>query len=98
MRDVEVGIDRVYGALKRNELLIFSDLAGFLGEMQSYSRALDDMGEPTEDIEDKATYHFLDACRYVIGWIKGGSGPFELATSGGGLIDDVPAGVFAADW
>lgn len=69
--DVEVGIDRVYGAHKRDEILVFSDLAGYLDEKASYSRELDDNDEPTEKIEDKDSYHFMDAERYIIGKLVG---------------------------
>ncbi|MFB9991240.1 terminase [Deinococcus oregonensis] len=69
--DVEVGIDRVYGLLKRNALKIFSTCTGLLGddtntgEIERYSRALDDQGEPTEAIEDKHSFHLLDGLRYI---------------------------------
>ena len=63
--DVEVGINRVYGAFKRNELFVFDDLSGLLDELMSYSRELDDMGEPTEKIADKSIFHFLDSLRYI---------------------------------
>jgi hypothetical protein len=43
--DVEVGINRVYGAIKRNELYIFDDLPMLDDELISYSRELDDMGQ-----------------------------------------------------
>jgi len=36
----------------------------------SYSRELDDIGEATEKIEDKSSYHFMDAERYMIGWLR----------------------------
>ncbi len=68
--DVEVGINRVYGAHKRGELFVFDDLEGYLEEKLTYSRVLDDAGEPTEEIEAKNEYHFMDAERYVIGWLK----------------------------
>lgn len=68
--DVEVGIDRVYGATKRNELYYFDDLEHFLEEKRTYSRELDEAGEPTEKIEDKSSFHFMDAERYIIGWLK----------------------------
>lgn len=67
---VEVGIDRVYGAHRRNEIIAFDDLHGYLDEKASYSRKLDEDGEPTEEIEDKHEYHRMDAERYVVGWIK----------------------------
>jgi hypothetical protein len=71
LADVEVGIDRVYGTIRRNELFVFDDLAGLLDELQSYSRVLDDMGEPTREIDEKSSYHLLDALRYVLSYLKG---------------------------
>ncbi len=59
--DVEVGIDRVYGAHKADKILVFDDLTGYLDEKLSYSRELDENGEPTEKIEDKNSFHFMDA-------------------------------------
>jgi hypothetical protein len=70
IKDVEVGIDRVYGTHARGEILVFDDLNGYLEEKLTYSRELDDAGEPTEKIEDKETFHFMDAERYIIGWLK----------------------------
>lgn len=66
VQDVEVGIDRVYGAFVRGELVIFDTCTGLLDQIGSYARVLDDMGEPTEKIADKETYHLLDALRYVV--------------------------------
>lgn len=73
--DVEVGIDRVYGAHKRNEILVFDDLHGYLEQKQTYARELDKNGEPTEKIEDKETFHYLDAERYIGGYL------FQQATT-----------------
>jgi hypothetical protein len=70
VREVEVGINRVYGAFKMGQLLIFDDCHGLLEELRSYSRKLDEAGEPTEAIEDKETYHRLDALRYIVSWIR----------------------------
>lgn len=80
--DVEVGITRVYGAHTRGEILVFDDLAGYLEQKQTYSRELDANGEPTEKIEDKETYHFLDAERYIIGKLKRVNAP-TLVRMGG---------------
>lgn len=63
---VEVGIDRVYGAHRQDKILVFRDLARYLEEKLTYSREVDDLGNPTEKIEDKNAYHVLDAERYVI--------------------------------
>lgn len=63
--DVEVGISRVYELLASNRLLVFRSCAGLLDDLASYSRVVDDAGEPTEAIEDKASWHRLDALRYI---------------------------------
>lgn len=79
--EVEVGIDRVYGAIKRGELYVFDDLRGLLDEIGSYSRSVDERGEPTQDIEAKETFHKLDAVRYIVSWVKRGSAEFKIGMS-----------------
>jgi hypothetical protein len=59
---------------------VFADPTDYLDKKRSYSGVFDDWGEPIEDIEDKETYHLLDAERYVIGRLNhtgevGPSGP-----------------------
>jgi hypothetical protein len=71
IKEVEVGIDRVIACFKRDELRIFNTCTGLIDELQSYSRGLDDLGNSTEDIEDKEEYHRLDALRYVISAVRG---------------------------
>jgi hypothetical protein len=71
--DVEAGIDRVTGLFKQRRLFIFDTLTGLRSELGSYSRELDDAGNPLEKIAKKETWHRIDALRYV------GSG-FELLT------------------
>lgn len=69
--EVEVGIDRAYALLKADELYFFDDLEGLVGgeetdgELLTYSRVLDEAGEPTDEIEDKSRYHRLDGLRYA---------------------------------
>lgn len=65
---VDVGITRVYGAIKERKIVLFESLARTIDQFESYSREVGEDGEPTEDIEDKETYHFLDAIRYIMGW------------------------------
>ena len=74
--DVEVGIDRVYGLHQENRIYVFNTCNGYLDEKMRYSRKLDDRGEPTEAIEDKQTFHRLDAERYIMSHLVGiqGSG------------------------
>lgn len=66
INDVEVGIDRVYGLHKNDRIYVFDDCNGYLDEKMTYSRVLDDLGQPTEKIDDKNSFHRLDAERYVI--------------------------------
>ncbi len=66
IREVEVGILRCYAAIKSGRLLIMDNLAGLLDELGSYSRELDEAGNPTEKIEAQHSYHRLDAARYLM--------------------------------
>jgi len=68
--DVWVGIDRVYQLLKDFRLVIHDDCAGLLSEIGDYRRKLDKKGQATETIEDKASYHLLDALRYAVAWLS----------------------------
>lgn len=63
--DVEIGIQRLYGLSKLRRFVVMNTLRGFLDQVHGYSRPLDELGQPTEGIEDKEMYHFLDAARYV---------------------------------
>lgn len=68
--DVEVGINRVYGCHARGEVVVLDLCSGYLEQKGTYSRKLDDKGEPTEEIEHKATFHFMDAERYILGKLR----------------------------
>jgi hypothetical protein len=70
--DVEAGIDRVIELFKTKRLFVFKTLVGLRDELGTYSRELDDMGQPTEKIKDKETFHRLDALRYIIQQIQDG--------------------------
>lgn len=70
IKEVEVGIDRVYGVHKRDEMYIFDDMSEYLDEKMSYSRKVDDNGDPLPAIQDKDTFHLMDAERYVISTIR----------------------------
>ncbi len=83
VKEVEIGINRVYAALKNNDIIIFTSslkgdrqtdeaLAGVIDEFESYSRPVSEEGEIQEGIVNKETYHFLDATRYIIGRIRRG--------------------------
>jgi hypothetical protein len=67
-RDIEVGIMRVYGAHRRNEILVLDSCRGYLDQKGSYRRVLDrDTNEPTQDIANKNRFHWMDCERYAIG-------------------------------
>jgi hypothetical protein len=66
MREVEAGINRVYGWHQQNRLFVFDDLRGYLDEKLSYSRKLDDNYQPTMEIDNKSRYHLMDAERYML--------------------------------
>ena len=69
--DVKLGISRVYGAIKRREVIIFNDLEDVLDDIESYSWEIDANQEPTGDIDDKGSHHAADSLRYIIGTIRG---------------------------
>jgi hypothetical protein len=99
IRDVEVGINRVYGAHARGEILVFDDLDDYLDEKLSYARKLDPAGQPTEEIEDKSSYHLMDAERYIVGWLRRGTvagrplgGGDRPALPAVGFVTRVPGG------
>jgi hypothetical protein len=66
VREVEVGILRVYSMLKTRRLKVFSDCKTVQNEIKSYSRKVNDYGEPVREIKDKEKYHRIDALRYIV--------------------------------
>jgi hypothetical protein len=62
--DVEAGIDRVIALFKGKRLFVFDTERGLIEELNTYSRELDDAGQPTEKIRNKETFHRLDGLRY----------------------------------
>jgi len=66
LREVEAGINRVYGWHQQNRLFVFDDLNKYLDEKLSYSRKLDDNYQPTEEIDNKSRFHLMDAERYML--------------------------------
>jgi hypothetical protein len=63
--EVEPGIDRVIGVLRTRRLFVFDTLTGVRSDLGTYSRELDDAGEPTMKIKDKEKWHRMDALRYL---------------------------------
>ena len=68
--EVEVGIDRVYATHAKRQIKVFRSLYQYLEQKRTYTRVLDEAGEPTEKIEDKETFHLLDCERYEISHLR----------------------------
>lgn len=68
--EVEIGIDRVYGALKRGELIIFDHLTPLIGQIEDYRRPVGAAGEVLPGIYNKSAYHYCDALRYLVARLK----------------------------
>jgi hypothetical protein len=49
---------------------VFNTCKGYIDQKHSYSRELDELDQPTEKIENKEDYHFMDAERYIMGWLR----------------------------
>jgi hypothetical protein len=80
IRDVEAGIDRVTALLREKRLFIFNteENQPLIEEFRSYSRELDEQGQPTDKIKDKNKFHLEDACRYVFSGM-GNMGDYSTA-------------------
>jgi hypothetical protein len=72
--DVDLGINRVYACHAQDGIIYFDNLSGILDEKGRYRRKRDKSGNALEDIENKNTFHRMDAERYVIATIRQGSG------------------------
>ncbi len=64
--DVEAGIDRTIALFKGRRLYVFDTCEGTLDELGTYSREVDEFGNPTDKIKDKEKFHRLDGLRYVV--------------------------------
>lgn len=65
VHDVESGIDRVIQLWKQFRLYVFDTCSGILDEIGRYRRKVDAQGNTMDEIHEKATFHRLDALRYV---------------------------------
>lgn len=64
--EVEVGIARVYAYHKYNKIFVFPNCKRYLDEKGRYSRKLDELNQPTEEIENKNKFHMMDAERVLV--------------------------------
>lgn len=65
---VEVGIQRVYAAKKKGLIKYFDTLWPIIDENLRYKRKTDELGNVTDEIVAKKTFHYLDAERYIISY------------------------------
>lgn len=95
VKDVEVQIDALWELIANDRFLVMDDMVGLIDELSSYSRVLDDNGEPTEKIDEDQLYHLLAACRYLACWLKD-AGLFGWQPTQGeqSLTSRLPEGVF----
>ncbi len=68
--DVEVGIDRVYAAHQRAEIVVFETLVYYLEQKRTYRRPVDAWGNVLPGIVDKQRFHLLDAERYIVSHLR----------------------------
>jgi hypothetical protein len=76
--DVWAGIDRVYNLLQGYRLFIHDTCPNLISEIGEYRRKMDRQGNPTEQIENKNSYHQLDCLRYIIAWLSQPSEQIEI--------------------
>lgn len=69
--DVEVGIDKVWALHHQNKIVYFSTLRHTLSQKEEYRRKLDESQQPTNAIENKEQFHFMDAERYIMADLAG---------------------------
>ena len=88
--DVWVGINRVYGVMKKNKLFVFDTCQGTLAQIGSYGRKMNKAtSEPIEDIiANKQDYHYLDALRYVLASLE------KSVEPAGVIINDIDMNVY----
>jgi len=76
--DVEVGIDKVWAMHQQDKLVYFNTMRHTISQKEDYRRKLDENQEPTEVIDKKAQFHFMDAERYIIASLAGSRPVFEV--------------------
>jgi hypothetical protein len=81
-KDVEIGIDRVYGTVAENGLVIFKTCHRTIDEFGTYSRETDRSGVVTQKIKAKETFHMLDSVRYIVGSIRQKHGKVKVRRLG----------------
>ena len=66
INSVPVGIQRVFDLHARNAIYVFNTCEGYLRQKTSYAYKPDATGTTSDDIENKARFHYMDAERYIL--------------------------------
>lgn len=80
--EVEPGIDRVISLFKQRQMFVFDSCTGLRDELGTYSRVLDQRGQPTDVIKDKDRFHHSDALRYCVSVLDGMYGGWSQGMAG----------------
>jgi hypothetical protein len=80
--DVEIGLDRAVGLFSSNRLFVFETCRGIRDELGTYSRQVAPDGTVLPTIQDKNTYHRIDALRALSLGIGGPPMPQPLLAFG----------------
>ena len=62
---VEEGINRIVTLLRQHRIYFMDDMRDLIDELMDYSRETDEMGNATDKIRDKSSFHRVDALRYL---------------------------------
>jgi hypothetical protein len=68
--EVEIQISRVWATIKANGLIVLDCCPVTIESLKKYARVPDATGKPTKEIQNKATWHVLDALRYIVSRIR----------------------------
>ena len=78
IKEVEVGIDRVFAQFANDGILIFKTCNKIIDELGTYSREMDRDGQPTEKIKDKQKFHLADCLRYGVATLRAEHGKMKV--------------------
>ena len=82
VKDLDVGISRLYRQLKTGRTKVFSSCDKLISEVQSYRRETDKHGEVIEKIYNKEKFHRLDSWRYINAMLRQSMGAMEALEKG----------------
>lgn len=93
---VEVQIDALYRLIAQGRLKVMDDLTGFLDQLATYSRVLDERGEPTDEIDSDHLFHWCAAARYLASHLEQGGGMWQPTRDpdSASMFGSMPKGVF----